>query len=99
MTAVVWKFVRPAQPGESRSFAPVGARFLSVGLQGYDEQDLVLWALVDPDRDQDRRQRKVRVVFTGTHDDEIASWQFVGAVVRRGFVMHVFVEPEPEAAS
>lgn len=45
MNRVVWKFILN-WPGAHHPMMPAGADLLSVGFQG---DDLVLWALVDPD--------------------------------------------------
>jgi hypothetical protein len=58
---VVWKYRTLIVPGGHPLPLPVGARVLSAGVQG---DDVVVWALVDPQEMETRCQR-VHVVGTG----------------------------------
>lgn len=81
----VWKFQIPVDDHPVMNL-PVGASILSVAFQG---EDLVLWALVDPDADKE--PRRLRVAGTG-HAIEESDLRFIGTAVhtRTGLVFHVF---------
>lgn len=71
---------------------PIGSQSLSVGMQG---DTLIVWALVDPERDEQLERFRFRVAGTGDFVEAIMeSWKFLGTVKNRnGIARHVWAIP------
>lgn len=69
---------------------PAGAQPLSVGMQG---DELMVWALVDPEREEQLEWLGFRVAGTGHPIEAVMeSWKFMGTVqCRMGLVWHVWL--------
>ena len=91
----VWKFLLPVIVGSPVAIGlgpfeiemPRGASVLAVAMQ---ENDPVLWALVDPKQPMEKR----RFLLAGTGEREIPAkgFLYVGTFQMRWFVGHVFQE-------
>ena len=83
----VYKYIVPVDH-ESNVMMPREAKILSAGFQG---DDLMIWALVEPDYMM--VPRKIRVVGTGfPNNDGICGRPFIGTVFKpeSGLVFHLF---------
>lgn len=90
MPLTIWKY--PLAVDASVLEMPMGAKVLSVGVQG--AEDAVLWALVDPEAP--KMKRRVRVYGTGhlVENETGELFEFAGTfqLAALGLVFHVFVE-------
>lgn len=71
---------------------PAGAKMLSVGADSNDTP--CLWALIDDHVDTPRVSRLVIIRGTGHSCDQINPDWFVGTVIVKPLVWHIFVKPE-----
>ena len=78
----VWKYLIPIQD-KFTLLMPVGARPLTFQVQGGP----TMWALVDPDAEQ--QTREFAVVGTG-HADTPESGNYIGTIQHGAFVWHLF---------
>jgi len=91
MSKRIYKYDLPLYPETYQQFIPQGSRVLSCGIQN---DRLVVWFEVDPDKEV--KLRKFEVVFTG-FDRKTTFNHFVGTVTDRlGLVYHVFTEPDEQ---
>lgn len=83
----IWKF--PIPLGAVPIEMPRGARVLSVGQQ---QDQPMLWALVDPAKDVERRVFLPLGTGHSLPDDVNVEWEFLGTTHLRGgaIVVHVF---------
>ena len=93
----VWKFtIDPSQTvGDTFTLdIPVAAQILTVQIQ---HSEIVLWALVDPTIQTERR--KFRVVGTGYNIKYGAPMNYIGTVQLYGgdIVLHIFEYQKPES--
>lgn len=65
---------------------PIGARIIHVGMQN---EQITLWAIVDPKADCEKRA--IRVVGTGNPFPDASECTHLGTVFDGPFVWHVFV--------
>ena len=88
---VVWKYRALLVPGGHPLQLPVGARILSAGVQG---DDVVVWALADP-QVQERTTQRIHIVGTG-HPigvEDARSLRFIATVEYPGGEwFHMFVD-------
>jgi hypothetical protein len=87
----VWKF--PLSMTTVQDVAvPVGAKFLSVHVQGENETPM-LWALVEP-KQRIRTKRRILIFTTGQEITETIPLGYIGSFFTEhaGFVGHVFEE-------
>lgn len=72
--------------------APIGAVWLSVGVNVYEKTQLISYAQIDPKKD--RCKHKFAVLFTGSSDVDLAGSRFLGTVTLFDrFQFHVFHFP------
>lgn len=89
----VYKYTLIRGFGESVLALPLGARVLSTG---YQDEDLQLWALVDPEAEEQRVGVCVLPTGFSALPKRELPWSFIGtAQTRSGIVAHVFVQWSP----
>lgn len=82
----IWKYVFSRKDIRESFFVPKGSRILSFGFQS---EDLVMWALVDPEATKE--ERVFEVVGTGwIIDDYSESFEYIDTVQYGSLVWHIF---------